>query len=268
MNDYEILGISKNSSLEEVKKRYRILIKKYHPDKNNNINKDKFIEIHEAYKNILKKKTGNGYINILSDLYNEGIFDKYINLIYNNYVYNFTEKNKVIVLDCSLEELYISCIKTIKYKRIVAISPINFITEEKEIKLNINSKNYNNQNIIFKNFGDKYEFNTKPNNLIIKIKEMEHEIFKKEDFNLILNLNLSLKEALTCSTIIKIPLLDGKYYDYKIDKIISPNFKDIVKNYGFKKDDDKYGDLKINFNITFPKSLTNEQISKLNDILN
>ena len=49
---YEILGVKKNASQEEIKKSYRKLAKKYHPDANPGDNKaeEKFKEINEAYE--------------------------------------------------------------------------------------------------------------------------------------------------------------------------------------------------------------------------
>lgn len=47
-NYYNILGVNKNASNEDIKKQFRILSKKYHPDTENG-NENKFKEINEAY---------------------------------------------------------------------------------------------------------------------------------------------------------------------------------------------------------------------------
>ena len=268
MNDYEILEIDKNASIDEIKNAYKKLAKKYHPDKNSSIDaSDKFIKIQEAYKNLIKKKTGNRYFNILTDLYNEGIFDKYVNLLYNNFVYNYTGSSKTIVINCSLEEIYNTCIKTIKYTRRIATSPVDYVIEEKIIKLNINYNNYNNQKITYEKYGDGIEYGKPINDLILIIKEEEHKLYKRIDNDLLINIDLTLKEALTCNTTIKIPLLNNTFYNYKIDKIINPDYQEIIKDYSMTNSNNKFNNLIINFNIIFPEKLTDSQIKILKNIL-
>lgn len=62
---YQVLGVSRDSSEEEIKKAYKALSRKYHPDANiNNPNKDQaeemFKEIQQAYQQIMKERT-EGY---------------------------------------------------------------------------------------------------------------------------------------------------------------------------------------------------------------
>ena len=60
MDYYKILGLTKNASENEIKKSYRDLSKKYHPDKNNG-NDEKFKEITEAYETLSDKQKKMNY---------------------------------------------------------------------------------------------------------------------------------------------------------------------------------------------------------------
>lgn len=61
MDPYQVLGITRGASDEEIKKAYRTLSRKYHPDANiNNPNKaqaeEKFKQVQQAYDQIMKEK--------------------------------------------------------------------------------------------------------------------------------------------------------------------------------------------------------------------
>lgn len=63
---YQVLGVSRSASDEEIKKAYRSLSRKYHPDANvNNPNKEqaeeKFKQVQQAYDQIMKEKQQGTY---------------------------------------------------------------------------------------------------------------------------------------------------------------------------------------------------------------
>lgn len=65
-NPYEVLGVSPNASNDEVKKAYRELSRKYHPDSyaNNPLSdlaEEKFKEVQEAYDQIMKQRESGTY---------------------------------------------------------------------------------------------------------------------------------------------------------------------------------------------------------------
>ena len=73
MNDpYSVLGISRGATDDEIKKAYRALSRKYHPDANiNNPNKDqaeaKFKEVQQAYQQIMHEREYGTTVSISRD---------------------------------------------------------------------------------------------------------------------------------------------------------------------------------------------------------
>ena len=57
---YEILELSKDCSLDDIKNSYRKLCKIYHPDRNSD-NKDKFLEISKAYETLVDEDLRREY---------------------------------------------------------------------------------------------------------------------------------------------------------------------------------------------------------------
>ncbi|HJA66300.1 molecular chaperone DnaJ [Lachnoclostridium sp. An169] len=64
-NPYDVLGVSPNASDDEIKKAYRDLTRKYHPDANVNnpladLAEEKFKEVQEAYDTIMHERSSGG----------------------------------------------------------------------------------------------------------------------------------------------------------------------------------------------------------------
>ena len=65
-NPYEVLGVSQNASNDEIKKAYRELSRKYHPDSYINnplaeLAEEKFKQVQEAYEQIMKQRENSSY---------------------------------------------------------------------------------------------------------------------------------------------------------------------------------------------------------------
>lgn len=65
MNPYEVLGVPENADQETIKKAYRELVKKYHPDryKDNPLSdlaEEKLQEVNEAYEMLMKNGSASG----------------------------------------------------------------------------------------------------------------------------------------------------------------------------------------------------------------
>lgn len=104
---YTVLGLSKGCSEDEIKKAYRNLAKKYHPDKNKE-SADKFKEISEAYE-------------VLSDKNKRASYDQFGKVMNNQQQQvrrrHDNEKDVQIILKLPLESIYMGTKLTKMIKR-------------------------------------------------------------------------------------------------------------------------------------------------------
>lgn len=287
---YKILDCSPNDDINIIKKKFRKLSLKYHPDKNNN-DKEFFKLLNTAYKTLSdpdKKKhydslyikinnstitnENNNYnnnseqINNTNNNNNNNLNNKVNNY---NYINNQIIPNEIITkLNITLEQSYNGGIIPFIIERYIIINKNNVNIKQNEteqIYITIPKGIDTNEIIMLKNKGN-IENNIQ-GDIKININIINDTIFKRDGINLLLNKEITLKESL-CGFSFNIKNIDGKNFNIKINSgtIIQPNSTKRIKNMGMKRDD-FIGDLIIIFKIIFPCSLENDQICKLKEIL-
>jgi len=262
MNDYEhyftILNLSNNASLQDIKKAYRILSIKYHPDKNNNTNPELFNKVNDAYvkltsdfitiQNIQNIQTKQSMI--IQNTNSNNSCKQDISVI-NNY------EDLIVHLSINYYDSYSGTSKPITIERKLFIN--NVISHETEtLYVPISKGIDNNEMIIIQNKGNIYINNgsTKYSNIKIIITLSKHEYFERKGLDIIYLKTISLKEALVgCNfTLIHI---NNKHYKIISNEIIDFNYIKIVNNLGFIRDT-YMGNLIIKFNIIFPKTISHD----------
>ena len=61
MDYYQILNVSRNAPQEDIKKAYRILSRKYHPDNAGEQTRERFEQVQEAYATLGNEEKRNAY---------------------------------------------------------------------------------------------------------------------------------------------------------------------------------------------------------------
>lgn len=296
-NYYDILGISSNASQDEIKKSFRTLSMKYHPDKNSsNESTQKFQKLNEAYQTLgdqekrsqydlmqqnpfMKMGTGMHPFSgacpideILKNVFSGGsmppfpgvhVFQSGMN---PDILRSLTKPTPIIKnLKLDISQILEDSIVPIEIERWVMDNNTKVI-EKETIYVDIPQGIDNNEIIIVRNKGNKMnEKSIGDIKLIISVDNKSE--FKRDGLELIYNKNISLKEAL-CGFSFEITYLNGKKYtiNNKKGNIITPNYKKIIPNMGLKRSNHN-GNLVIVFNIIFPENLSNKAIDKIENII-
>lgn len=303
---YDVLQVPKNSSNEEIKKSYRKLAMKWHPDKNPNNKEEaagKFQEIGEAYDvlNDLEKRAiydQFGYEGLRDGVENEqgentggysyrqnaqDIFENFFGTKNPFATFGFEAmpfssklnkpgpaKSKPVIfnLECTLKELYNGCTKKIDITRKRLTRDLDLYDDSKTLIINVKPGWKKGTKITFVNEGDE-GYGIVPADLVFVIQEKDNSDpgFVRDGNNLVYTYKISLADALTdCS--LQIPTLDQRILSLACPEVVSPFYEKLIPGEGMpiSKSDSK-GDLVIRFHILFPKYLNGVKRTKLRELL-
>jgi len=165
-----------------------------------------------------------------------------------------------INISCTLEQLYNGQQKKIKVNR------RNGKTQEmNEVTIPIRPGTPNGTKITFPGAGD-INTGSPPQDVIFIIKELPHPVFQRSGNDLWIKEVIRLDQAL-CGYTIDRKGIDGKPIHLEIHDVLKPDDQKVIKGRGMPKKEGGFGDLIIEFDIVFPKTLNEDQKEVLHEIL-
>ena len=315
-NYYNILGVDENSPKEEIKKAYRGLSFKFHPDKNpgNTEATGKFQKISEAYETLgdeqkreeydmsrknpfMRMNSNNGMGN--NGMGNNGMgnngmevpIEDIFNMFFGGmpgmpgmpgfplggkvHVFNggpmglhqAIQKPSPIIknITISLEQVLNGATIPLEIERWIVENGMK-VFENETVYVNIPQGIDDGEMIILREKGNIINEVIK-GDIKIFVKIINETLFKRIGLDLIFEKNITLKDSL-CGFSFEIKYINGKSYTLNNNKgnIIPPEYKKIYPKMGFKRGE-HIGNMIIHFHVDFPEKLSEEQITKINDIL-
>ncbi|KAG7377123.1 DNA-directed RNA polymerase III subunit RPC3 [Phytophthora pseudosyringae] len=306
MDYYELLQVPRGATEQEIKKAYRKLAMKWHPDKNKNNLAEaqyRFQEISEAYdvlsdperraifdqygydglKNGVPDENGgmrDGYA--FNERASEDVFSKFFGTSnpFGDFGFGDTlpfasslrkkgpEKAEPIVreLVCTLEELFLGTSKSVVVER-KRLQHDELVDDAKTFVIKIKPGWKTGTKVTFDREGNETRTN-EAGDVIFEVVQQEHTLFKRDGTHLVFAAKLKLSEALG-DYCVEVPTLDGRKLAISCNEVVNPSSEKVVKKEGMpiSNQPGERGDLRIRFDIAFPRHLTTLQKTALLKIL-
>lgn len=272
MDYYSTLGVKRNASAEEIKKAYRGMAMKHHPDRGGDEKKFKEISIaYEVLSNPEKRQMfdagidpnnnqGHHQGNPFEFHFGHGNFED----VFGRFGFGFgarpQQRNKTlnISIEITLEDV-------LKGKEISAeIGVPN--GQSRAINIEIPAGIDHGQQIRYQGMGDHSISNLRPGDLIVNVFIKDHPTFKREGDSLVHEKTVSIWDAIL-GTSINIVTLDGKTFNITVPPGTQPDTVLSCKGEGLPNIRTKLrGNLLIKIKISVPKNLTPAQVEKIQQL--
>jgi len=257
---YKILGINRNASSDDIKKAYRNLSKKYHPD----INKSdeaiqKYKDVQEAYETLSNEEKRKTY----DSLNNKTSFDNIFNETNDYYSSIFGNKDYADILN-NYEKIFNSSNNySNSGKEDVSIEyliPLDYVINGGKTTITYDNKSY--EVVVPKGIKENQKIKLNENlYVIIKyIKESSIWINNKKEIisyeetsgNIIQTIHVDFK-TMILGGIIEVPFY-GRTFNVKVPELTQNDTKILLRNQGINGKD-----LLIQIKALLPTNLTDEQ---------
>ena len=295
---YKVLGVSEKASGDEIKKAFRKLSLKHHPDRGGD--SDVFKKINEAYQTLgdaekremYRMRKGNPFGSFNA---NSAEMDPILRMFFggmprgmpgmpgmpgmhgmpNVQIFrngrpvnmNRIQKPEPLIknITINLTQSYSGINYPLVINRWILVNNVKK-TETEKIYFPIPKGIDSGEIIVIRDKGNCIN-NSLRGDLKLHITVKNNTEFKREGLNLKIKKSITLKQSLTGFTF-DVRHINGKTYTINNDKgnIIPVNYSKEIDNLGMSRDNN-VGKLIIKFDIVFPEKLTNEQIEKLKEIL-
>jgi len=259
---YKILGINKNATAEEIKKAYRGLAMKHHPDRGGD--EKKFKEIEEAYRILSDPAQKANYDNpnpFGNGNMNEEVFEQFFRNPFGfGNGFRSSPKNPSIhvTIDITLEDAFRG--KTIDAE--IGLSN----GKTKLVSISIPPGIETGMQVKYNGMGETIHPKLQPGDLIATIRVLNHKIWQRQGDHLIYEKSISAWDAMLGSTL-TITTIDGKMLSINIPAGTQPETTLSCKGEGMPNvRSGQRGNLLIKIKVEIPKKISKEQAKLIEDI--
>jgi DnaJ-class molecular chaperone len=295
---YTVLGVNETATQDEIKKAYRALSLKWHPDKNNEPEAiGKFQKINEAYETLGEEQKRAEYDASRRNPFNrpgnmpphpgagfsdmDNIFHAFFGgggapgfNVFNggpggamHFVQHGLQKPIPIVknVTISLEQVFNGVNLPIEIERWL-VEGNNKVFEKETVYVTIPKGIDEGEILVLREKGNVINEKIK-GDIKIFIKIEPTKSYQRRGLDLFMTHKISLKDAL-CGFTMELTHLNGRKYtlNNNTGTIIQPDYKKIIPNMGLIRDEHT-GSLILSFAVEFPQTLTPEQIKILREVL-
>lgn len=301
---YAILGVDEKATKEDIRKAYRSLSLKHHPDKNNSSPESNilFKKIGEAYETLgddekrrIYDMTNNPFFKMSSESHMDNRIDEIfqtffgmngmgmpgmgmpgmpgmmpganIRMFTNGRFAEAMQKPSPIIktLEITMTDVLNGTTVPLDVERWLLEKDTKII-ENETLYINIPKGIDENEIIILKEKGNIINERC-CGDVKIFIKVINNSCFERKGLDLIMLKSISLKEAL-CGFTFEFEYINGKTFTLNNNggNIIPPNYKKIINAMGLTREG-RTGNLIIHFYVEFPEKLSEEQMKKIREIL-